>query len=91
MDLDFFIGKRVRHRRLLLNLKQHDLSEACGVQFQQIQKYECGINRISAINLHRIAVKLEVPISYFFEGLNEAETNIIQLPARKGPSKNKPG
>jgi transcriptional regulator with XRE-family HTH domain len=82
MDLDLFIGKRIRHRRLLLNLKQGQLAEACGVQFQQIQKYECGLNRISAINLHRIAIKLEVSISYFFEGISENDSDTIPLSTR---------
>ncbi|HEY2707673.1 MAG TPA: helix-turn-helix transcriptional regulator [Caulobacteraceae bacterium] len=68
-DIDFHLGKRMRRRRRLLGLTQQQLAEACGVRFQQIQKYECGANRVSAARLWRIAGALEVPMNYFFEGL----------------------
>ena len=70
-DIDFHLGKRMRRRRRLLGLTQQQLAEACGVRFQQIQKYECGANRVSAARLWRIASALDVPVNYFFEGLNE--------------------
>ena len=56
---------RLRRRRRLLGLTQQQLAGACGVRFQQIQKYECGANRISAARLWQLAEVLEVPISYF--------------------------
>ena len=68
-DIDFHLGKRMRRRRRLLGLTQQQLAEACGVRFQQIQKYECGANRVSAARLWRISGALEVPVNYFFEGL----------------------
>ncbi len=68
-DIDFHLGKRMRRRRRLLGLTQQQLAMACGVRFQQIQKYECGANRVSAARLWRIAGALEVPVGYFFEGL----------------------
>lgn len=71
-DIDVHIGKRVRRRRRLLGLTQLQLAGSCGVRFQQIQKYECGANRISAGRLWRLAQALEVPVSYFFDGLDEA-------------------
>jgi transcriptional regulator with XRE-family HTH domain len=68
-EIDFHLGKRMRRRRRLLGLTQQQLAQACGVRFQQIQKYECGANRVSAARLWRIAGALEVPVDYFFEGL----------------------
>jgi transcriptional regulator with XRE-family HTH domain len=70
-EIDFHLGKRMRRRRRLLGLTQQQLAVACGVRFQQIQKYECGANRVSAARLWRIASALEVPVNYFFEGLTE--------------------
>jgi transcriptional regulator with XRE-family HTH domain len=70
-DIDFHLGKRMRRRRRLLGLTQQQLAESCGVRFQQIQKYECGANRVSAARLWRIASALEVPVNYFFEGLSD--------------------
>ena len=68
-DIDFHLGKRMRRRRRLLGLTQQQLAESCGVRFQQIQKYECGANKISAARLWAIAAALDVPTGYFFEGL----------------------
>jgi len=70
-DIDVHIGKRVRRRRRLLGLTQQQVAGACGVRFQQIQKYECGANRLSAARLWRLARALEVPVAYFFDGLDE--------------------
>src|SRR5579864_7847797 len=69
--IDFHLGKRMRRRRRLLGLTQQQLANACGVRFQQIQKYECGANRVSAARLWRIATALDVPVGYFFEGLSD--------------------
>lgn len=71
-DVDVHIGRRLRRRRRLLGLTQLKLAEAIGVRFQQIQKYECGANRITAGRLYQIAVALGVPTTYFYEGLPEA-------------------
>src|SRR5215469_94544 len=70
-EIDLHLGKRMRRRRRLLGLTQQQLADSCGVRFQQIQKYECGANRVSAARLHRIAGALEVPVTYFFEGLSQ--------------------
>ena len=70
-DIDLHLGKRLRRRRRLLGLTQQQLADCCGVRFQQIQKYECGANRVSAARLWRIAGALDVPVGYFFEGLSE--------------------
>ncbi len=68
-EIDTHLGRRLRRRRRLLGLTQQQIAAACGVRFQQIQKYECGANRISAARLWQIAVSLEVAVDYFFEGL----------------------
>ena len=66
---DTHVGKRVRMRRLMLDMSQTNLGEAVSLTFQQIQKYEKGINRIGASRLQQIAHVLQVPVSFFFEGL----------------------
>lgn len=68
-DIDVHVGRRLRRRRRLLGLTQLQLGEAIGMRFQQIQKYECGANRITAERLYQLAVALRVPATYFFEGL----------------------
>lgn len=68
-DIDLHLGKRLRRRRRLLGLTQQQLASAVGVRFQQIQKYECGANRISAARLWSLSEALEVPVGYFYDGL----------------------
>jgi transcriptional regulator with XRE-family HTH domain len=67
--VDLHIGQRVRHRRWLLGMTQQQLAHSVGIRFQQIQKYESGANRISASRLWDLAKALDMPISFFFEGL----------------------
>ncbi len=71
--VDLHIGQRVRHRRWLLGMTQQQLAQAVGIRFQQIQKYESGANRISASRLWDLARALDMPISFFFEGLGEGK------------------
>lgn len=71
-NIDVHLGKRLRRRRRLLGLTQQQLAGACGVRFQQIQKYECGANRISAARLWQLSEALEVPVGYFYDGLTDA-------------------
>ena len=71
--VDVHVGKRIRHRRWLVGMTQQQLAEKVGIKFQQIQKYETGMNRVSASRLWDIAAALSVPVSFFFEGLNDAE------------------
>jgi transcriptional regulator with XRE-family HTH domain len=63
---DAEVGRRVRSRRLECRLSQTELADRIGVTFQQVQKYEKGVNRIGAGRLQRISEALEVPISFFF-------------------------
>ena len=70
-EIDRHLGKRLRQRRRTLGLTQQQIAEAVGVRFQQIQKYECGANRISAARLWLLAKALESPVGAFFDGLGE--------------------
>ena len=67
--VDIHVGKRVRHRRWMIGTTQQQLAEKVGIKFQQIQKYETGMNRVSASRLWDIAHALGVDVSFFFEGL----------------------
>ena len=70
--VDVHVGQRVRQRRWMIGMTQQQLAAKVGIKFQQIQKYETGANRISASRLWDIADALEVPVSFFFEGLDHA-------------------
>jgi transcriptional regulator with XRE-family HTH domain len=78
-DIDLHLGKRLRRRRRLLGLTQQQLALAVGIRFQQIQKYECGANRISAARLFQLAKALETPINYFYDGLTDDKTDIAAV------------
>lgn len=67
--VDRKIGQRVRSRRLEIGMSQERLADLLGVTFQQVQKYEKGVNRIAASRLHDIGVALDMPVARFFEGL----------------------
>jgi len=69
--VDVHVGKRIRHRRWMVGMTQQQLGETVGIKFQQIQKYETGMNRVSASRLWDIAQAMEVPISFFFEGVED--------------------
>ncbi len=68
-DTDLHVGKRLRRRRRLLGMTQQDLAGQVGVRFQQIQKYECGANRITSSRLYDLSRALNVSVQYFFDGL----------------------
>ena len=71
--VDAHVGKRIRHRRWMAAMTQQQLADKVGIKFQQIQKYETGMNRVSASRLWDIADALGVTIAFFFEGLTEGE------------------
>lgn len=70
--VDVHVGKRIRHRRWMVGMTQQQLAEKVGIKFQQIQKYETGMNRVSASRLWDISEALGVPVSFFFEGMDAA-------------------
>ena len=66
--VDRHVGALIRMRRVMLKFSQTQLADALGLTFQQVQKYEKGVNRVSASRLQHIASILQVPVSFFFEG-----------------------
>jgi transcriptional regulator with XRE-family HTH domain len=70
-DIDRHVGARIRERRIMLGLTQQQLADLIGVTYQQAHKYERGINRVSAGRLFEVAQVLSVPVSYFFDGLEQ--------------------
>jgi len=70
-DIDRHVGARIRERRIMLGLTQQQLADLIGVTYQQAHKYERGINRVSAGRLFEVAQVLGVPVSYFFDGLEQ--------------------
>ncbi|WP_244613993.1 helix-turn-helix domain-containing protein [Bartonella kosoyi] len=66
LNIDLFVGKKIRLKRKMLGMSQKTLGDALGVSFQQIQKYEKGLNRVSAGRLKEISDILKVPVSFFY-------------------------
>jgi transcriptional regulator with XRE-family HTH domain len=66
--VDKHVGSRVRMRRMMIAMSQEKLGAALGLTFQQVQKYEKGMNRIGASRLQQISHILQVPVAFFFEG-----------------------
>jgi transcriptional regulator with XRE-family HTH domain len=66
--VDKHVGSRVRMRRMMLGMSQEALGGALGLTFQQVQKYEKGVNRVSASRLQHMSQILQVPVPFFFEG-----------------------
>ena len=71
--VDAHVGKRIRPRRWMVGMTQQQLADKVGIKFQQIQKYETGMNRVSASRLWDVAEALGVSISFFFEGLGDGQ------------------
>ena len=76
-SVDVHVGRQLKQIRTLRRLSQTDVARRLGLSFQQIQKYEIGSNRIAASRLFELANILDVPTSFFFEGLNP-ETNTAE-------------
>ena len=72
--VDLHVGKRIRQRRWLVGMTQQQLAEQVGIKFQQIQKYETGANRVSASRLWDISEDMDVPVNFFFEGIENEVT-----------------
>ncbi len=75
-DIDLHVGKRLRRRRRLLGMTQQDLAGQVGVRFQQIQKYECGANRITSSRLFDLSRALNVSVQYFFDGITVSDAPV---------------
>lgn len=76
--VDTHVGKRIRLRRHMTGQTQQDLAEVIGVQFQQLQKYETGMNRVSASRLYRIANAQGVPVAWYFDGLAQSASGMAE-------------
>ena len=78
--IDVFIGGRIRYFRKLRHVSQVELAGSVGTTFQQVQKYENGNNRVSGSRLWMISQVLQVPVSLFFEGINQRRGRLSLLP-----------
>jgi transcriptional regulator with XRE-family HTH domain len=74
--VDIHVGKRLRLRRTILGLSQEAIGNAIGVTFQQVQKYERGVNRMGSSRLYEFSKILSIPVSYFFEDMEKGATNV---------------
>lgn len=72
-EVDVFVGQRLRELRMLAGLSQSDVAAALGLTFQQLQKYERGFNRVSSSRLFKLGQFFRVPVSVFFEGLENRQ------------------
>jgi len=84
--VDVHVGRRLRLKRTILGMSQEAVGKQIGVTFQQIQKYERGINRMGASRLYDFAKALGVQISYFFEGFGDYEVQDANALAAAEPS-----
>ncbi len=80
--IDIHVGARVRLRRNLLGLTLETLAQAVGVTYQQLQKYEWGVNRIGASRLFNLGQVLDVPISFFFDDFSPVVAGVGKRRAR---------
>ena len=69
--VDVHVGRRLKQIRTLRRMSQTDVARKLSLSFQQIQKYECGANRVSASRLFELSEALSVPVQHFYEGLSE--------------------
>ena len=80
-EIDQYIGSKIRLRRTMLGISQQKLGELLSLTFQQVQKYERGFSRVGGSRLFQVAQVLEVPISYFFDGMPQKVQRV--MPVRK--------
>jgi len=69
--MDVHVGARIRLRRTLMGMSQEKLGDALSITFQQVQKYERGVNRVGASRLFDVSKALDVPISFFYDDMPE--------------------
>ncbi len=82
--VDVYVGSKLKQRRMLMGLSQKQMAAVLGVTFQQVQKYENGVNRISASRLWDISKILKAPVEFFFDGMNEGISNQSPMMLRNG-------
>lgn len=74
--VDKHVGRRLKRRRTITGVAQATLAEKCNITFQQIQKYEQGLNRVSAGRLWEFSRLLDVPVTYFYEGIDRSDGSL---------------
>ncbi len=84
--IDVHVGSRIRLRRTLLGMSQERLGEALGLTFQQVQKYERGVNRVGASRLFDLSRVLDVPISFFFDDMPDSLASSLGSPTSRRPT-----
>ncbi len=84
--IDVHVGSRIRLRRTLLGMSQERLGESLGLTFQQVQKYERGVNRVGASRLFDLSRVLDVPISFFFDDIPDSVSNTFGNPVGRRAS-----
>jgi transcriptional regulator with XRE-family HTH domain len=76
-QVDIFVGNKLREKRIMLGLSQDAVGKMLGVSFQQVQKYEKGLNRVGCSRLYEFSKMFNTPVSYFFDGLDyQANDNV---------------
>jgi transcriptional regulator with XRE-family HTH domain len=83
--VDVHVGQRVAIRRKLLRMSQKDLAQHVGYSYQQVQKYEKGLNRVSASVLYEFSNALSVDVSFFFEGMPNKSSKLGRLHEERAP------
>src|ERR1700712_3922854 len=84
--IDVHVGSRIRLRRTLLGMSQERLGESLGLTFQQVQKYERGVNRVGASRLFDLSRVLDVPISFFFDDMPDSLSATFGAPPSRRSS-----
>jgi transcriptional regulator with XRE-family HTH domain len=77
--VDIRVGQRIRNQRVLAGMSQTDLAQALGVTFQQVQKYEKGVNRVSASRMQMMAAAFRVPVAHFFDNGEMSQPDPMNL------------
>ncbi len=88
-EVDAHVGRRIRQRRREIGMSQEGLGNALGISFQQVQKYEIGINRVAASRLWDMAKALKVDVEYFFEGIQNRAKRSRKAKPSKSPTATK--
>jgi transcriptional regulator with XRE-family HTH domain len=78
-EYDIELGKRIRLRRVEMKISQSGIADKLGVSFQQVQKYEKGVNRVGASRLQQIATALSVPVTFFYDSQTRAAREVDSL------------
>ncbi|MBR5129984.1 MAG: helix-turn-helix transcriptional regulator [Alphaproteobacteria bacterium] len=73
-SIDTYVGSRIRLRRGIVGYSQEKLAEEMGITFQQVQKYERGLNRVSAGRLWKLSQILGVSVNFFFDGIDTVKS-----------------